>query len=253
MIEPEDAARGGAGAVPRRGGDGAGVRGVPAPSTASTRRRSDRRGLRPRAADDQGGLPRPVPAAGALPRRSAGRMRHGRGLVRLVRPADGLAAVRARRALVDGPASSRSSTTASAPTSAAPWRWSASRSATGSAACTRPHAAGTWPRRATRSRWPRPATTSTRSCAWWPSWAALRPGRAAGLPAVRQERHRRRPRAAASTGRRYRIKLVLAGEVFSEEWRDLSAQRAGNDPAVTRTRHRCTAPPTPACWATRHR
>ena len=52
---------------------------------------------------------------------------------------------------------------------------------------------------------------------------------------------------------RYSIKLVLAGEVFSEEWRDLVGARAGLRRSGAGTRRRCTAPPTRACWATRRR
>ena len=53
---------------------------------------------------------------------------------------------------------------------------------------------------------------------------------------------------------RYTIKLVMAGEVFSEEWRDAGRPSApGSTDAAASTRPRSTAPPTPACSATRRR
>ena len=58
--------------------------------------------------------------------------------------------------------------------------------------------------------------------------------------------------AAGLDWTRYAVKLVLAGEVFSEEWRDLVGRRAGMSSPCS-TRRRCTAPPTPGCSAPRRR
>ena len=157
-------------------------------STASTRRAV--RDFERAAAGDQGELSPPVPAARAVPRRQAGRLRHGRGLVRLDRAADVLAALRRRRAGDRPRASSRSSTTASAPTSAR----------TLAVVC---FALGTWVggmytagllpapgrARATRSRWSRPGNNVAEILrVVQRARAALRAGRAARLSAVPQGR-----------------------------------------------------------------
>ena len=212
-------------------------------------------GLRAPAAHHQGELPPALPAAERVPRRPARRLRHDRGLVRLDR-----ASRRSGRA--SSPTSWRSRRASSRsfarqlrrPTSARRSRWSASRSAPGSAACSRPAAAGTSRRRATRSRWSRRATTRPRSCASSPELGrALRADGAARLSAVPEGRDRHRAARAGVDWTRCAIKLVLAGEVFSEEWRDAGRRAAGLAAARASTPRRCTAPPTPACSATRRR
>ncbi len=94
-------------------------------------------------------------------------------------------------------------------------------------ACSRRVAAGTWRAKATPSRWSRQATKRPRffeSCAHWlplfeqtvllgyPPFLkdVIDAGIAEGVP-----------------WHSYALKLVLAGEVFSEEWRSLVAERAG--------------------------
>ena len=112
------------------------------------------RGLRAAAAGHQGELPPSPPAAAALPRRTAGRAatwsrsprarpgsrRSGRASL-----ADELPIAAPLRAGVPRQLPRRRS--------GARWRWSASRSAPGSAACSPRPAAATSPPRATRSRW----------------------------------------------------------------------------------------------------
>ncbi len=190
-------------------GPGAGLWRASSPSTASIRRRSASRPISPACRSS----PRPTTSsatrwpssAAAAGWRAATCMAVSSGSTgeptfwpRFV--ADELADRRALRAGLPA--------TASPPTSGARWPSSASRSAAGSAACSRWPAAAIWPPRAIRSSTLAPGINKPEIYRVLTELGArLRPGRAAGLSALSQGRDRRR------AGRRHRL-----GEAARSGW-----------------------------------
>ena len=238
----------------RRGVVGAGVSHVPGRARDRSDLGAHARGLRAAAADDQGQLPPAPSAARAVPGRAARRLRHDRGVVGLDRHARPSGRARSSTSCTSPGGSSRSSATGSARTAAARSRSCASRWAPGWADCSPPPACGTWRPRATRSPWSRRATTRREIL------RVILPELAPHFDQVVLLGYPPFVKDVIDTAvagwldwPSYAMKLVLAGEVFSEEWRDLVAGRAGDRRSGHATRRRCTAPRTPACSATRRR
>ena len=208
--------------------------------------------LRARAARDQGQLPAPPSVAEPVPGGRLERERLRRRVLGLDRRADLLAALRGRRARRSRPASSTCSTTPSRRRTP-----HARRRVLRARKLGRRHVHERLlpaPRRQGLSADGGHAGQSTRGdlARRARARAALRADRAARLSAVPQGRARRRPR------RRHRLVRTARS---SSSWRAKCSARSGAtwSPNAARcaipctTRRRSTAPPTPACSATRRR